>query len=470
MDMWDEGCKKKKTRSCNNKLKWLPWVACLHVCIGTHTGKPEEESLILFLFFLIIISACFFTRRLYSSFLFPKHSGLCRARPQNIQTNIDLSHVPVTSTTGDFSQPKLAAATNNAKRNQLIVDSWKSLAHDAGRKSTLVFGVDVQHTADLQAAFVANGIEAYHVHGGTKKVERSEILADFRAQRFPVLINCGVYTEGTDIPCVDCLILARPTKSSVLFQQMLGRGLRLHEEKEDCLVLDLVDNIGRNSCITLPSLMGLLPSFDAKGEDIYDVYAQMQAAITRAPQAVLARSVDDAAKMVELHELGVAGFRGGAEVVASPKTLVNIKPEKQIHQLTDLPFAKFNGDYYCEFENVGIVRISQDSMGHYSAAVRDGVLPWAVGEGGNLYEQETRIPMKADGLESAFSAVKTYLQRRYPNEFQSYVRSRTNKFSNKPATKKQLDLLQRLTGRNNFDEKGYVTNSPSPPPIHFVFC
>lgn len=51
MDMWDEGCKKKKTRSCNNKLKWLPWVACLHVCIGTHTGKPEEESLILFLFF-----------------------------------------------------------------------------------------------------------------------------------------------------------------------------------------------------------------------------------------------------------------------------------------------------------------------------------------------------------------------------------------------------------------------------------
>ena len=76
-----------------------------------------------------------------------------------------------------------------------------------------MFGVDVQHTADLQAAFVSNGIEAYHVHGSTKKAERAEILADFRAQRFPVLINCGVYTEGTDIPCVDCLILARPVEN-----------------------------------------------------------------------------------------------------------------------------------------------------------------------------------------------------------------------------------------------------------------
>lgn len=386
---------------------------------------------------------------------------LCRAKPKHIETNIDLTHVPVTSTTGDFSQPKLAAATNNAKRNQLIVDSWRALAHESGRKSTLVFGVDVQHTADLQAAFVANGIEAYHVHGGTKKLERSEILADFRAQEFPVLINCGVYTEGTDIPCVDCLILARPTKSSVLFQQMLGRGLRQHPGKSDCLVLDLVDNIGRNSCLTLPSLMGLLPSFDAKGEDIYDVYAKMQAAIARAPQAVLAQSLDDAELMVERHELGLAGFQGVAEIISSSKKLVNVKPEKDIHQLTDLPFAKFNGDYYCEMENVGIVRIWRDMLGHYNAGVRGGNLPWAAGEGGGCYEEETTIPMTSDSLESAFSAVKTYVQRVYPSEFQTYIRKKSNRFSNEPASKKQLELLKRLTGRFNIDEKSYSKGQAS---------
>ena len=176
-------------------------------------------------------------------------------------------------------------------------------------------------------------------------------------------------------------------------------------------------------------------------------FPRIQAAISRAPQAVLARSVDDAAQMVEQHELGVAGFQGVADVISSSKTLVNIKPEKDIHKLTDLPveipslsnresaraphqcslgvaacyllfmltramlmpswfqrpFATFNGDYYCEMQKVGIVRIWQDLLGHYNAAVRGGELPWAVGEGGQCYEQETKIPMKADSLESAFS-------------------------------------------------------------------
>lgn len=67
-------------------------------------------------------------------------------------------------------------------------------------------------------------------------------------------------TEGTDIPRIDCILMARPTKSSVLFQQMFGRGMRLFPEKKDCLVIDFVDNFSKISSeglITFPTLMGL---------------------------------------------------------------------------------------------------------------------------------------------------------------------------------------------------------------------
>jgi superfamily II DNA or RNA helicase len=111
---------------------------------------------------------------------------LCRARPYRIETEVDLSDIPVYSTTGDFAQPKLAAATNDAKRNQLIVDAWFQLAHNRGRKSSLVFGCDVAHINALWAAFVANGIEAHVVHGKTTAKERANILADFKQGLFPV--------------------------------------------------------------------------------------------------------------------------------------------------------------------------------------------------------------------------------------------------------------------------------------------
>jgi ATP-dependent helicase IRC3 len=91
--------------------------------------------------------------------------------------------------------------------------------------------------------------------------------------------------------------LLRPTRSPVLFQQMLGRGLRLHPAKvtggpcatkvathytsrhpqSDCLVLDLVDMMRGNTVVTLPSLLGLAPTFDAKGDDIVTVFQEMRA-------------------------------------------------------------------------------------------------------------------------------------------------------------------------------------------------
>jgi ATP-dependent helicase IRC3 len=131
-----------------------------------------------------------------------------------------------------------------------------------------VFAVDVQHVHDLREAFIAHGIHAVAVTGKTKRKERASLLQAFRNKEIPVLINCGVFTEGTDIPVVDCIVMARPTKSHILFQQMLGRGLRLSEGKPNCLVLDFVDNAGRNTAVTVPSLLGYDPEHEMDGEQI----------------------------------------------------------------------------------------------------------------------------------------------------------------------------------------------------------
>lgn len=86
----------------------------------------------------------------------------------------------------------------------------------AGRKSTLVFCVDIKHVEDLVQQFRDLGVQAYGVTGKTSKTERKDLLDRFRAREFPVLVNCAIFTEGTDIPNIDCVYLARPTRSKNL--------------------------------------------------------------------------------------------------------------------------------------------------------------------------------------------------------------------------------------------------------------
>lgn len=199
---------------------------------------------------------------------------LARPRVVHVQTTADLRDVRTASRTKDFAVGALARRTNTPQRNRQIVAAWLQHAHGR-RQSTLVFGVDVRHILELEACFREAGVEAHAVHGRTPPDQRALLVENFRQRQFPVLINCSVFTEGTDIPGIDCLVLARPTRSAVLFQQMLGRGLRLHPDKTDCLCLDVCDIVDQATIITMPTLMGLVPSFDARGGDIVGVYEKM---------------------------------------------------------------------------------------------------------------------------------------------------------------------------------------------------
>ncbi|KAG9847084.1 DEAD/DEAH box helicase-like protein, partial [Aureobasidium melanogenum] len=174
-----------------------------------------------------------------------------------VQSGADLSKVRSLGRQGDFQTGDLSKAVNNDETNQITVQAWLAQAQD--RKATLVFCVDLAHVSSLTAMFRRFGIDARFITSDTPKQIRTERLDAFKNGEFPVLLNCGIFTEGTDIPNIDCVLLARPTKSRNLLVQMIGRGLRLHPGKEGCHVIDMVASL-ETGIVTTPTLFGLDPS------------------------------------------------------------------------------------------------------------------------------------------------------------------------------------------------------------------
>jgi ATP-dependent helicase IRC3 len=183
---------------------------------------------------------------------------------------------------GDFKENELSDAVDNETRNLEIVRAWQHVGKK--RRSTLVFAVDVEHAQHLVATFKAADVKAELVLGTTPDAERESIFPRFVAGEFPVLVNVGVATEGTDLPPVDCILLARPTKSSLLITQMCGRGLRLWcphgcaerkcthpDSKQDCVIVDMVDNTTRHKLATSATVLGLPGNVNAKGRDMREV-------------------------------------------------------------------------------------------------------------------------------------------------------------------------------------------------------
>jgi superfamily II DNA or RNA helicase len=151
--------------------------------------------------------------------------------------------------------------------------------HQTPPRSTLCFAVDVQHASMLAQIFnrVVPNI-ANFVCGKTNPKDREDMLADFRNGGLPILTNCGVMTEGVDVPRAE-VIVPKPTKSHALAIQMYGRGLRPPEvdgksivdqygtpderrsaisrsRKPCCTILDLYGVTGRHKMVTSPDVLG----------------------------------------------------------------------------------------------------------------------------------------------------------------------------------------------------------------------
>ncbi|PGH15390.1 hypothetical protein AJ80_05574 [Polytolypa hystricis UAMH7299] len=184
-----------------------------------------------------------------------------------VNSQVDLSTVG-DAPSGDFQTGPLSAAVNTDITNDITVRAWLSRARS--RKSTLVFGVDLEHVRCLTDKFRKFGIDARYITSKTPKDLRTQELDSFRNQEYPVLVNCGLFTEGTDIPNIDCVLLARPTRSKNLLVQMIGRGLRLYPGKENCHIIDMVASLS-TGVISTPTLFGLHPDEGLREAEVKDI-------------------------------------------------------------------------------------------------------------------------------------------------------------------------------------------------------
>ena len=211
-----------------------------------------------------------------------KDGWLSRIRAFRVNTDTDLTGIKTTA--GDFNVGELADTVNNEERNKLVV---KTYLEKAMGKQALCFAADVAHTQALCAEFNKQGVQASFVTGDTPKEERRDRLQSFQEKKLQVMVNAMVLTEGYDNPSIEYVLMARPTKSGILFQQMIGRGTRLYDGKENLTIIDFVDNTYKQKLQTTASLLGLDGAFDFKGTDILETKDKIDELLDIAPQTDL---------------------------------------------------------------------------------------------------------------------------------------------------------------------------------------
>lgn len=141
----------------------------------------------------------------------------------------------VKKTAGDYNEKALAEMVD---KSTLVGDLVKQWYRYSEGKKTVVFAVNVEHSKHIVERYNASGIPAAHIDGTTPSEVRDRVLRQFAEGKYLVLSNVGIVTEGFDVPAIECVQLARPTKSLSLYLQMVGRGLRPAGDKEQAIILD----------------------------------------------------------------------------------------------------------------------------------------------------------------------------------------------------------------------------------------
>jgi len=183
-----------------------------------------------------------------------------------VKTKTDITKVEIQH--GEYNQSQLEDEINNPERNACIVASYNNLANAT---KAIVFAAGVDHAQSLFSAFGKNGTSVRIILGTTPPEERAQILSDFKSGEVMVLINVGVLTEGFDEPSLQTIIIAKPTRSTLLYTQIVGRGTRLFEGKPHCTIIDITDTTVGKKPMGLPTLLGLPADFDLQGQSLTEV-------------------------------------------------------------------------------------------------------------------------------------------------------------------------------------------------------
>ncbi|PKC12770.1 P-loop containing nucleoside triphosphate hydrolase protein [Rhizophagus irregularis] len=353
-----------------------------------------------------------------------REKWLCNLRVTTIKTNVDLSKVR--SYKEDFHMNDLSKYLNVDSRNNVIVRTYLELA--AQRKSTLVFGVDIKHIESLTAIFKKYGLDARGISSKTKSHIRAETLKEFKEGKFPVLVNCGILTEGTDIPNIDCVIMSRPTKSPVLFQQMIGRGMRLSPEKEDCLVLDFIDSYSQiPDLVTTPTLLGLDPTMEMKGE----FYENLESLYVHKKKEKKSKITIDTPTKIHITE-----YSNPFEIID------DCSGAKYIGSISENVWLRVGEDsYVISLQSYGTIKVKKEN-GTYCAIKRKKISRMVKGTMKHYYVIEN-LPITSDSLFSTIRACDRWIKEKCGIKTANTIASRYAKWRNHPLTKQQTNWLKK---------------------------
>jgi DNA repair protein RadD len=170
---------------------------------------------------------------------------LCPLVAKGGVTKADLSQVSVRG--GEFVAADLQAAMDRRELIDGALDEVARLAPD--RNHILGFCAGVEHAKHCAEAALDRGWVSDYVTGDMPAAERDDKIKAFKDGKTRLLFNAMLLTTGFDAPHIDCIVMLRPTKSTGLYVQIMGRGLRKHDSKENTLVLDFAGNIARHGPI-----------------------------------------------------------------------------------------------------------------------------------------------------------------------------------------------------------------------------
>ena len=170
--------------------------------------------------------------------------------PKRTDTQLDVSAVKVRG--GEYLESDLQQTVNKDHITRAALN--EVLEHGASRRHWLIFGSGIDHVKRITELLIEKGITACNVHSKMTSKQRDQNIADWKAGKYQAMVNNGILTTGVNFRALDMIVMLRPTKSTVLWVQMLGRGTRPSPEtyKENCLVLDFAGNTGRLGPINDP--------------------------------------------------------------------------------------------------------------------------------------------------------------------------------------------------------------------------
>ena len=304
-----------------------------------------------------------------------------------LRVNIGYDISKVARRMGDFAPGELEEVMNQDVLNNAIAEAYKKYA----KGQTLIFACSVDH-AEAIAEKIPGAVAVT-----SKTKNRDELIKKFTNREIPVLVNCMIFTEGTDMPLVETVMIARPTSNSSLYTQMVGRGLRLYPGKEKLTLIDLVGTTGRANLCTAPTLIGVdLNAVPANKQD------EIQGDLFELPDLIVKKS-DCPASWIRNIEI------------------VNLWAKEQEYNTHGVHYFKMpNGDMVVSIPKKRIRIPAQDELG------------------------KTTIGRQKVNMQRALDKVFKYLQDEYPQYEYIWNVDQMRKWGKVPASEKQVSMIKRF--------------------------